>query len=133
MYGPNSASVEDVLAHGSAMLPSETRSLGLAMTASWSYGRTDGRFPPFVAALGAACHAAVSSGRLRAFQAARAAVRTPRDAGWDRSAPVALAGLRVTVAALVVADLLPTDQVDLLLGPWRALEHLRPASVRGAA
>lgn len=122
-----------MLALASVMLPSEMEQFGRSMTANWSYGRTDGRFPPFVAALGAACHVAVSSGRMPEFRAARAAVRVPPGGGWDRSAPVVLVGLKVTVAALVVADLLAPQQVDLLLTPWRALDRLHPAAARGAA
>ncbi|MDQ3688854.1 MAG: hypothetical protein M3406_02235 [Chloroflexota bacterium] len=132
-YGPNTADVRAMLDHASVLLPGEMRGLGQAMIEIWSYGRVDGRFPPFVAALGAACTAAVSSGRLPAVRAARAAVRTPEAGEWDRFAPVAAVGMRVTVAALVVADLLAPDQVELLLGPWHAVEAARPAIVRGAA
>lgn len=132
-YGPNSVAVRGVLNHAGALLPSEARSLAAAMTASWSWGRTDARFPPFVAALGTACHVAISSGRMRELRAAREAVTVPPVDGWDRAAPVALVGLRITVAALVVADLLNPEQRNLLLGPWHAVEAGRRAAVSGAA
>ncbi|MGQ0606845.1 MAG: hypothetical protein ACT4OQ_00070 [Chloroflexota bacterium] len=132
-FGPNSVAVRRVLDHASALLPSEAQTLSAAMTASWSWGRTDSRFPPFIAALGAACHVAVSSGRMRELRAARVAVAAPPVSGWDRAAPVALVGVRITVAAMVVADLLTAEQRDLLLGPWHAVEADRRVAVPGAA
>lgn len=132
-YGPNSASVQAVLDQAAGMLPGEAETMAATMISMWSWGRTDSRFPPFVAALGAACHASVSSGRLAAFRAARGAVSLPPATAWDRSSPVALVGVRVTAMTLVVADVLTAEQRALLLRPWRALTTARPRTERGVA
>lgn len=129
-FGPNSAKVQRILHHASVMLPTEAAWLADMMVASWSYGRTNGRFPPFLAALGSACQVGVSSGRQHQVRAARNAVRLPAVGPWERSSGIARVGMRITAVAFVVKDLLPPAQFELLVDPYRSLRGSHRVAAR---
>ena len=131
-FGPNTMAVHAALRHAAGLLPSEERALADMMIRVWSWGRTDEGFPAFVAAIGETCHAAVKSGRIGQVHAARELVRLPTANAWDTAWPVAVVGVRITVAVLVVADLLEAEQRSLLLAPWRAATST-PSHGRGVA
>ena len=131
-FGPNTAAVRAALDHAAGLLPGEARVLAEMMIRTWSWGATDDRFPPFVAALGSACEAAVRARRVEQLHAARSLAHLPAANAWDVASPVALVGVRITIAALVVADLLQPEDRALLLAPWRAATS-EPSAVRGVA